>query len=472
MKIKVIGFVVALIMFVSVALPVMAASTTLNSSETVQVSTGSEFFDAIINPNVSVIELTDDIQITSRAVIRLTRELTIRGNFSVRLPLSNPEDHFFPDNRPVTRERMDINQALGYHMISTVADGRLVIDGPTIGGSLSAADGGELVLISGTVMGYTDAMRGGSLTIENATSSRVSVSGDSTFVMNGGRVAGAAPVTIGLDSTFIMNGGEIVATGPGAHGHGLQLNVNSIFIMNNGSITGDSAGIFIGSSFNGTIELHGGTISGNQDNILNVSRHVPTPTLPGGAQISEPTPGQTTSVSLPGITTASSWAQEGLSRAFDVGLIPTALQGAYTQAATRAEFTALAVALYETVTGRTITGRMSFNDTNDVNVQKMAYLGVVQGVGSGNFAPNNQLTREQAAVMITRLAEVIGQPLAPSTPTFADNANISSWAVEGVGQMQASGIMGGTGNNNFSPRDDYTREQSIMTMLRLFDILD
>ena len=168
----------------------------------------------------------------------------------------------------------------------------------------------------------------------------------------------------------------------------------------------------------------------------------------------------------------SSWAQEGVSRAIALGLVPSALQTVYTQPTTRAEFAALAVALYEAVTDREIIGRMQFNDTNDINVQKMGYLGVVTGVGNGSFAPNDGLTREQAAVMLARLADAMGQPLPSSVPTFADNVDISSWAVSGVGQMQAAAIMGGVGNNQFSPRGDYTREQSIITILRLFDILN
>ena len=174
----------------------------------------------------------------------------------------------------------------------------------------------------------------------------------------------------------------------------------------------------------------------------------------------------------PNLNTASNWAHDNINEAFRLGLIPQNLQSNYTANTTRAEFAALAVALYETVTGTEITGRMQFSDTSDINVQKMGYLGVVTGVGGGNFAPNNTLTREQAAVMLARLAYAIGQPLPPSAPTFADNNQISSWAVDGVGQMQASGIMGGVGNNQFSPLGNYTREQSIVTMMRLFDLLD
>ena len=183
------------------------------------------------------------------------------------------------------------------------------------------------------------------------------------------------------------------------------------------------------------------------------------------------TPQSTTPTTAPNLATASSWAQESINSAFTHGLIPQGLQSQYTQATTRAEFSAFAVTLYETITGREITERTQFNDTTDLNVQKIGGLGVVNGVGSGNFAPDRTITRQEAAVLLARLAYAIGQPLPPSAPTFADNADISAWAVDGVGQMQAAGIMGGVGGNNFAPDGTYTREQSIVTMLRLFDLL-
>jgi len=170
--------------------------------------------------------------------------------------------------------------------------------------------------------------------------------------------------------------------------------------------------------------------------------------------------------------TPSAWAVEFVNQAVALGLVPQNLQSSYIQPTTRAEFAALAVALYETATGNTIAGRVAFNDTDDVNVQKAGYLGVVTGVGEGNFNPNGQLTREQAAVMLARLASAIGQPLPQSAPTFADNSQISSWAFDAVGQAQAAGIMGGVGDNQFAPSGDYTREQSIVTILRLFELLN
>ncbi|MDR0838008.1 MAG: S-layer homology domain-containing protein [Oscillospiraceae bacterium] len=162
----------------------------------------------------------------------------------------------------------------------------------------------------------------------------------------------------------------------------------------------------------------------------------------------------------------SSWAAEPVNAAIKAGLVPQSLQSKYTQPATRAEYCALAVALYEKVTGKAITKRATFSDTTDVNVEKAAAIGVVNGMGNNKFDPDAKLTREQAAVMLARLADAIGKPLAKKAATFADNAKISSWAVEQVGQVQAAGIMSGIEDNKFAPKGPYTREQSIITILR------
>lgn len=165
----------------------------------------------------------------------------------------------------------------------------------------------------------------------------------------------------------------------------------------------------------------------------------------------------------------SSWAAEQLSQAAAAGIVPESFESRYTQAATRAEFCALAVRLYEKVTGETITQRATFSDTTDINVQKMAGLGVVNGVGNGNFDPGGTLTREQAATILARLAEAMGHPLPQAAPSFSDSAAISSWAAAGVGQVQAAGIMAGDGSA-FTPQSAYTREQCILTALRLYHL--
>ncbi|MCL2362149.1 MAG: S-layer homology domain-containing protein [Defluviitaleaceae bacterium] len=172
----------------------------------------------------------------------------------------------------------------------------------------------------------------------------------------------------------------------------------------------------------------------------------------------------------PNLETASSWARDSISLAVNRGLVPESLQSNYRLTTTRAEFAALAAALYTSIAGD-ITGRVTFTDTTDINVEKMAYLGVVQGVGRNLFAPDREITRQEAAVFLMRLVNAIGHQLPHQASTFADNQNISSWAMEGVGQMQASGIMSGVSGNRFSPQGPYTREQSIVTMLRVYTVI-
>jgi len=172
----------------------------------------------------------------------------------------------------------------------------------------------------------------------------------------------------------------------------------------------------------------------------------------------------------------SDWAQAHVAAAVDGGLVPDRLQSAYTKATTRTEFCALAVRLYETYTGEAITAHeaesLGFDDTEDVDVLKMASIGVVAGIGDGKFAPEALLTREQAATLLGNLANALGQPLPAEAVVFADSRLISDWAVPSVGAVRAAGIMNGVGSDMFAPRDSYTREQSMATMLFLFSRLD
>ena len=201
-------------------------------------------------------------------------------------------------------------------------------------------------------------------------------------------------------------------------------------------------------------------------------------TAPSGQTHYNMTPGQI----LSGVSTSpgkvvptdpedipSSWASTRVERAISAGIVPGSLQGKYAQPITRGEFCALGVALYEKVTGTEIAGRQHFQDTADVNVEKLASLGVVSGVGGGRFAPDQPLTREQAAVMLAQLARAMGKPLDAYETTFGDRSKISSWALAAVGQVQGGGVMSGTGGNLFSPSGTYTREQSILTMQRLLE---
>lgn len=164
----------------------------------------------------------------------------------------------------------------------------------------------------------------------------------------------------------------------------------------------------------------------------------------------------------------SDWAAASVQEAIQLGVVPFELQTGYTQTATRQEICALVVRFYETVTGSPVQGRVFFSDTKDEDVEKAAYLGIVNGVGDGSFHPNDPLTREQAAVMLTRLAQSMSKHLPAAEANFTDRAEISPWALEATGAIQGCGVMNGVGGGRFAPSLSYSREQCITTLMRLY----
>ena len=159
-------------------------------------------------------------------------------------------------------------------------------------------------------------------------------------------------------------------------------------------------------------------------------------------------------------------------------LVPQNLQYNFTQAITRAEFCALVAAVYEHMKGEII-GRTAFIDTDDINVQKVAYIGIVNGVGDNRFNPNGTLTREQAAVILSNLANVVGQPFCPwlmglhPSVFITDYEDISYWAVEDV--VRASWVLNFVKYEQFQqfqPQQYLTREESIIAIKRTFEFID
>lgn len=177
-------------------------------------------------------------------------------------------------------------------------------------------------------------------------------------------------------------------------------------------------------------------------------------------------------------TQPSNWAQEAVQTAQEAGLVPEILNTSYDAAITRSEFCSLAASLYRIweTSGqlKDITpDSASFTDCTDEDVLLCASIGVVNGVGDGRFAPDALIQRQEAASMLHRLAalrtDYVDSTKNKMPHVFADGENIRSWARSDVYWACNSGVMTGTGNNAFQPTGQYTREQSIVTILRLYD---
>ena len=168
-------------------------------------------------------------------------------------------------------------------------------------------------------------------------------------------------------------------------------------------------------------------------------------------------------------TRCSDWAQPELMQAVDAGLLPESERGLYEEPVTRLQFCRLLVGALDLAGAEAPeTLGVSFPDTDDAAVLRAAKLGIVQGKGDG-FAPFDDLTRQEAATMLSRAADVLAlkAPDDAAAP-FADANNIADWAARAVSEMRALGVMQGEEQNRFSPEKPYTKEQSVLTLLRLY----
>lgn len=175
------------------------------------------------------------------------------------------------------------------------------------------------------------------------------------------------------------------------------------------------------------------------------------------------------------------WAKAEVEEAIAAGLVPASLQSGYKQKITRADFAKIIIKLLEVQTGQTIDEILAdnevslsdnpFTDTSVKEVIAANLMGIVNGKGNGKFDPSGSITRQEAAVMLTNTAEVLGYDVLTDASKFADDSSIASWAKTSVDFVSMFEIMNGTGNNTFSPKGTYTRQQAFMTITRLNNAL-
>ena len=177
----------------------------------------------------------------------------------------------------------------------------------------------------------------------------------------------------------------------------------------------------------------------------------------------------------------SSWAAEPIAQAQALNLLPAWLLYNYRSPITREEFCDLLIQLIPARTGKTadqfrselgVVGtefdKVQFTDTSKYSIRLAAALGLVNGTGNGAFSPNKSITRQEAAAMLQRTADLLGTVQKTQDLTFNDEDQISDWAKDSVEFVTSCGIMNGKGED-FDPLGTYTREQAFITMLNTYN---
>ncbi len=95
---------------------------------------------------------------------------------------------------------------------------------------------------------------------------------------------------------------------------------------------------------------------------------------------------------------------------------------------------------------------------------------IVTGVTDTEFAPNNNITREQMATILFRYAQYKGMEtmtLAENLNQFADNTEISEYAVSALNWAVGADVMGGKGSGILDPKGFATRAEAAAVLVRM-----
>ena len=86
---------------------------------------------------------------------------------------------------------------------------------------------------------------------------------------------------------------------------------------------------------------------------------------------------------------------------------------------------------------------------------------IVEGVGNGKFAPNQPITRAEFVTICARFTQV-----SASGETFTD-VPASHWAFDAISTAASFGWVNGVGNGQFAPNQHITRAQAAVLLNRL-----
>lgn len=121
---------------------------------------------------------------------------------------------------------------------------------------------------------------------------------------------------------------------------------------------------------------------------------------------------------------------------------------------------------YRLLKEQKVSSKSTFTDVPDTlwcaeAVNALASLGIVEGVGNGKFAPNQSITRAEFVTICARFTQV-----SASGETFTD-VPASHWAFDAISTAASFGWVNGVGNGQFAPNQHITRAQAAVLLNRL-----
>ena len=160
------------------------------------------------------------------------------------------------------------------------------------------------------------------------------------------------------------------------------------------------------------------------------------------------------------------WAESNIKQAMENGWIDTTNTFRPNDSITRAEFIKI------------VNRRFNFTEVEDITfadvdkdawyyeeVQKAVKVGYIKGNGDNTFEPNNPITREEVAVIITSIMNNKEENL-EKIFWYKDYDMISFWATSSLEGAVSNGYMGVL-DTHLRPKDNITRAESVVILQRV-----
>ena len=166
----------------------------------------------------------------------------------------------------------------------------------------------------------------------------------------------------------------------------------------------------------------------------------------------------------------SDWAKDSVIKATDLEILEPGKEYNFAKAITREEFCELIYNYCGNVLGMLATSDgKRFSDTDNPKIEVLAGMSIINGKTATEFAPDDALTREEAAVILQRMVNAtVPVSVTEMWFEFDDISYISDWAMDAVQTMCNMNVMNGVGGNEFAPKEVYTTEQAIVTITRVY----
>lgn len=160
------------------------------------------------------------------------------------------------------------------------------------------------------------------------------------------------------------------------------------------------------------------------------------------------------------------WAESEIEKAMKLGWVDSSNSFRPDESITRAEF----VKIVNRVFNFTESTNINFSDVNtsdwfynDISIAVSS--GYIDGYDDNTFKPNNKISRQEAAKIITTIKNNYDENI-DKIYTYKDYQMISNWAISFVEGAIESSYMG-VNEVKFRPQDNITRAESIITFNRI-----